>query len=59
MVAPGTSASTAVRCPAPWLLAALLAAILSVLGVVAIGELLRAGAWAELEPDAGAEREGA
>jgi low temperature requirement protein LtrA len=45
--------------PAPWLLAALLAVILSVLWVVAIGELLRAGAWAELEPDAGAEREGA
>ena len=45
--------------PAPWLLAAMLAGILSVLWFVAIGEFLRAGAWAEVEPDAGAEGEGA
>jgi low temperature requirement protein LtrA len=45
--------------PAPWLLAALLAAILSVLWAVAVGEFLRAGAWAEMESDASPEGEGA
>jgi len=43
--------------PAPWLLAALLAAILSVLWFVAVGEFLRAGAWAEVESDATPEGE--
>jgi low temperature requirement protein LtrA len=36
--------------PVPWLLALLLALILGVLWVVAIGEFLRAGAWSEAEP---------
>jgi low temperature requirement protein LtrA len=45
--------------PAPWLLAALLAGILSVLWAVAVVEFLRAGAWAEMESDARPEGEGA
>jgi low temperature requirement protein LtrA len=45
--------------PAPWLLAALLAAILSVLWAVAVGEFLRAGAWAEADSDASPETESA
>jgi low temperature requirement protein LtrA len=44
--------------PAPWLLAALLAAILSVLWAVAVGEFLRAGAWAEMERESDASPEG-
>jgi low temperature requirement protein LtrA len=46
--------------PAPWLLALLLAAILSILWAIVIGEFLRAGAWAEADLeetiDAGRER---
>jgi low temperature requirement protein LtrA len=40
--------------PAPWLLALMLVAILSVLWVFAVSRFLRAGAWTDARPPAGA-----
>ncbi|MFL5725340.1 MAG: low temperature requirement protein A [Chloroflexota bacterium] len=42
--------------PVPWLLALLLALILSALWALAVGEFLRAGAWAEADAEASGER---
>ena len=45
--------------PAPWVLALLLGAILSVLWLVVVGLFLRADAWSEEQAAAGDEGEGA
>jgi membrane associated rhomboid family serine protease len=41
--------------PIPWVFAALLGVILSVLWFIVVGRFLSAGAWTEAEPDAGRE----